>query len=145
MATNCQTYDLYIEDMKSKFGTALALAAVLLTGTAAAAINTQALNTPAQSTLGTASTTLLPVDQAAVVVPAPTQATPDASVQASAGSQTQSPKGGSNKSASPKSSATTVTSTSNNTSVVYGNPNPSTGSDDQDDDNEGPDNDGDDD
>ena len=99
MATSCQTYDRYIEDMKSKFGTALALAAVLLTGTAAAAINTQALNTPAQSTLGTAATTLLPADQAAVVVPTPTQATPDASVQASTGSQTQSPKNGSSKSA----------------------------------------------
>ena len=37
MATSCQTNDRYIEDMKSKFGTALALAAVLLTGTAAAA------------------------------------------------------------------------------------------------------------
>ena len=109
--------------MKSKFGTALALAAVLLTGTAAAAINTQALNTPAPSTLGTASTTLLPVDQAAVVVPVPTQAAPSASAQASIGTQTQTPKAKPTKS----SSTVSVASTSASPSVVFGNPNPTNG------------------
>ena len=53
--------------MKTKFGTALALVTVLLTGTAAAAINTQALITPTDTTLGTAATTLLPTDQVASV------------------------------------------------------------------------------
>ena len=56
--------------MKTKFGTALALVAVLLTGTAAAAINTQALISPTDSKLGTASTTLLPADKATTAVPA---------------------------------------------------------------------------
>ena len=55
--------------MKTKFGTALALAAVLLTGIAAAAINTQALISPTESTLGTAATTLLPAEQVVSVSP----------------------------------------------------------------------------
>ena len=139
MSTQSRTFDRYIEDMKSKFGTALALAAVLLTGTAAAAINTQALSMPTKSTLGTASTTLLPAVEAAVVAPVPTLATPDASVQASAGAQTQKPKAKPSKS----SSTTSVTSTPTSPSAVFGNPNPTNGDEDDDDDEN--DDDGDDD
>ena len=68
--------------MKTKFGTALALVTVLLTGTAAAAINTQALISPTDTTLGTAATTLLPTDQVASVEGVPNQVTTQDPTQA---------------------------------------------------------------
>ena len=94
--------------MKSKFGTALALVAVLLTGTAAAVINTQALVGPTESTLGTAATTLLPNDQAPVNPNS--YETPANPVNFPAGQMEAT------------SSAAPSTST-----IVYGNPNPSNG------------------
>ena len=140
--------------MRSKFGTSLALAAVLLTGTAAAAINTQALNSPATSTFGTAATTLLPVDQAVSVTPVPVQVSPVTPVQSSTASAPQvasTPAPQQSASAGPtvantgtNQTATTLTAPPTSPSVTYGNPNPSKGGD-GDDDDEGQDNDGDDD
>ena len=111
--------------MKSKFGTALALVAVLLTGTAAAVINTQALVGPTESTLGTAATTLLPNDQ--VTANLNSDQTPASSVNFPAGQLEAT------------SSAVPTTPT-----IVYGNPNPSNGyeeDDDDDDENEDDDDD----
>ena len=141
--------------MKTKFGTALALAAVLLTGTAAAAINTQALTSPTKSTLGTASTTLLPPVQLVAVDPAQGTNTGVAPSQTQS-SATASPDQAANPTATIGGSvanqpATTVTSAPSSPSVSYGNPNPSNGDDDEDDeddeddDEEYGDNDGDDD
>ena len=139
--------------MRSKFGTALALVGVLLTGTAAAAINTQALISPTESTLGTAATTLLPVDQAVAVIPGQVQVSPGTPVQSSTASApqaqvTSSPVTQQGTSATPN-VATPVTnqptasvaSASKSPSVVYGNPNPSNGDDDDDDDEEDDDDD----
>ena len=115
--------------MKSKFGTALALVAVLLTGTAAAVINTQALVGPTESTLGTAATTLLPNDQ--VTANLNSDQTPASSVNFPAGQLEAT------------SSAVPTTPT-----IVYGNPNPSNGyeeDDDDDDENEDDDDEDDDD
>ena len=74
--------------MKSKFGTALALTAVLLTGIAAAAINTQALISPTESTLGTAATTLLPAEQVVSVAPETIPVASGVPTQISASGQT---------------------------------------------------------
>ena len=100
--------------MKSKFGTALALVAVLLTGTAAAVINTQALVGPTESTLGTAATTLLPNDQ--VTANLNSDQTPASSVNFPAGQL----------------EATVPTTPT----IVYGNPNPSNGYEEDDDDDD---------
>ena len=141
--------------MKSKFGTALALTAVLVTGTAAAAINTQALNSPTGSTLETATTTLLPVDQlVSVDTQAPTSSLPGTSatpVSTNEGDVTQietnslyptpateTPVVG----ATPPIVATNPGSASPN--VVDGNPNPATGEDEDDDEYEEEDDDDDD-
>jgi hypothetical protein len=127
--------------MNSKFGTALALSTVLLTGTAAAAINTQALVAPTKSSLGTASTTLLPVDQVVSVTPAqaqniPSQTTNTPAPGQSAGSMPDvtTPTATQPTSASP---AITSPKPSHSPNVIYGNPNPSTGGDDIENDNEG--------
>jgi hypothetical protein len=139
--------------MKSKFGTALALVGVLLTGTAAAAINTQALISPSQSTLGTAATTLLPIDQAVAVVPGQ-QATP---VQTSAAGQSQdqvvrSPAPKQNASAVPTASTPAINkptaskaSAPKSPLVVYVNPNLSQDDDYEDDEDDEDDEDEDDD
>ena len=103
--------------MKSKFGTALALVGVLLTGTAAAAINTQALISPSQSTLGTAATTLLPIDQ--ITANPNSNQTPASSVNFPAG----------HLEATSSAASTTPT-------IVYGNPNPSNGYEEDDDDDD---------
>ena len=114
--------------MKTKFGTALALSAVLLTGTAAAAINTQALTNPTDSPLGTGSTTLLPVDQVASVDPIPVQsASPEASATDVSGSNTVS--------SDPGQSGTTTKPTKK-TSKVTGSPKPSKSESDDDDEDE---------
>lgn len=106
--------------MRSKFGTALALTAVLLTGTAAAAINTQALITPSKSTVGTAATTLLPpTEMVAVESPQPNVAVPETGI-------TPVPS----DVATPSSATDGATAIPN---VVYGNPNPSIGEEDEDD------------
>ena len=136
--------------MKTKFGTALALAAVLLTGTAAAAINTQALTSPTESTLGTASTTLLPAVQSVAVDPAQgtnTGVTPSQIQSSSPASPDQTLNPTTTTGGSIANQPTTsVTSAPNSPSVSYGNPNPSNGDDDEDDDDdEYGDNDGDDD
>lgn len=127
--------------MNSKFGTALALSTVLLTGTAAAAINAQALVIPTKSSLGTASTTLLPVDQVVSVTPAqaqniPSQTTNTPAPGQSAGSMLDvtTPTATQPTSASP---AITSPKPSRSPNVIYGNPNPSTGGDDIENDNEG--------
>lgn len=135
--------------MKTKFGTALALTAVLLAGTAAAAINTRALTSPTKSTLETASTTLLPPVQLVAVDPAQGTNTGVAPSQTES-SATASPEQAANPTATIGGSvanqpATTVTSAPTSPSVSYGNPNPSNGDDDEDDDEEYGDNDGDDD
>jgi hypothetical protein len=140
--------------MKTKFGTALALAAVLITGTAAAAINTQALNSPVTSTLGTAATTLLPANQAVVVTPVnaptvtvvPTQ-TQGANISVPSPSAPNQPVSPAATAATPATSqsATSMTSAPTSPSVVYGNPNPSKSGNDDDNDNEGHEDDGDDD
>lgn len=140
--------------MKSKFGTALALVAVLLTGTAAAAINTQALISPTETTLGTAATTLLPVEKAVVTVPgqtpvssqtlttsAPTSQNTVVSYPVSQSSADSTPTAG--IPATTKSS-TSIASVPTSPSVVYGNPNPSNGDDDDDDDDDDEDDDDDD-
>jgi hypothetical protein len=125
--------------MNSKFGTALALSAVLLTGTAAAVINTQALVTPTKSSLGTAGTTLLPVDQVVSIAPGKTQAAPTKRIKPSAGSTNQSQvtnQTSSNQGAGQPLPAETTPAPSQPTTapssptVIYGNPNPSTGGDD---------------
>ena len=145
--------------MKTKFGTALALAAVLITGTAAAAINTQALNSPTGSTLGNAGSSLLPVEQVVVAVPGQTQVGTVSPTQMPTNTQTEiTTPSASQPSATqipvttaPTSSpsATSITVAPTTPSVGYGNPNPSNGDDDEgdddDDDDEGQDNDGDDD
>jgi hypothetical protein len=146
--------------MNSKFGTALALSAVLATGTAAAAINTQALVAPTKSSLGTAGTTLLPVDQVASVTTGQTQNLPTTTSTAgsSQGQTTNTPAPGQSAgsmpdvttpaatqptSTSPTSTSPTSTSLSPSSepTVIYGNPNPSTGGDDIENDNEGKSND----
>ena len=103
--------------MRSKFGTALALVGVLLTGTAAAAIYTQAIISPTESTLGTAATTLLPNDQ--VTANLNNDQTPASSVNFPAGPLEAT------------SSAAPTTPT-----IVYGNPNPSNGYEEDDDDDD---------
>jgi hypothetical protein len=106
--------------MRSKFGTALALTAVLLTGTAAAAINTQALITPTKSTVGTATTSLLPpTEMVAVESPQPNVVVPEPGITPVPGDV-----------------STPVFATNDPTAIpniVYGNPNPSTGEEDEDD------------
>lgn len=106
--------------MRSKFGTALALTAVLLTGTAAAAINTQALITPTKSTVGTATTSLLPsTEMVAVESPQPNVVVPETGITPVPGDV-----------------STPVSATDGSTAIpniVYGNPNPSTGEEDEDD------------
>jgi hypothetical protein len=156
--------------MNSKFGTALALSAVLLTGTAAAAINTQALVAPTKSTLETGATALLPVDLAVSTAPGKAQVAPTKRIKPSAGSTNQSQvtnQPSSNQGAgqplpaettpAPNQPTTTQPTTtslspSSEPTVIYGNPNPSTGGDDENDDenddetdDEGQSNDGDDD
>jgi len=130
--------------MKSKFGTALALVGVLLTGTAAAAINTQALISPSQSTLGTAATTLLPIDQTIEVVPGQTSASPQTQTLSASPAQSTTASAPATKLpvslsptagvTAPKQPSTSITSAASSPSVVYGNPNPATGDDDDDDD-----------
>jgi hypothetical protein len=137
--------------MKSKFGTALALVAVLLTGTAAAAINTQALISPTESTLGTAATTLLPADQTVVTVPGQTPVSSQTLTTSAAPSQntvasnpvTQSSAGSTPTAGIPATtqSSTSIASAPTSPSVVYGNPNPSNGDDDDDDDDDDEDDD----
>jgi len=127
--------------MKSKFGTTLALTAVLLTGTAAAAINTQALISPTESTLGTTTTTLLPpIDMVSAGTPQPTASAPGAGAATSSGNET--PVAQPEADAVPTIAVTPVATPS--PKPVYGNPNPSTG-DDEGDDGEENDDDGDDD
>jgi len=133
--------------MKSKFGTALALTAVLVTGTAAAAINTQALNSPTESTLETATTTLLPVDQlVSVDTQAPTSSLPGTSatpVPTNEGDVTQIETNSlypTPATETPVAVATSpIVATNPSTAspnVVYGNPNPATGDDEDEDDDE---------
>ena len=139
--------------MKSKFGTALALVAVLLTGTAAAAINTQALISPTKSTLGTAATTLLPVDQAVAVDPAqgtnlgisPMSQSSSASPSQSSGTDapTTQPASPAPAAGTPATtpSITSTTTVKASPSVIYGNPNPSNGDDEDEDEDEDEDDD----
>ena len=136
--------------MKSKFGTALALVAVLLTGTAAAVINTQALVAPTGSTLGTGSTTLLPADQAVTSVSGQIQVSQDLPAQTSTASNqvanqvatsqlTQQDLNTIQTIVTPVTNQTSaaVTNTQTSPTVVYGNPNPSNGDvDDEDEDDE---------
>ena len=135
--------------MKSKFGTALALVGVLLTGTAAAAINTQALISPTESTLGTAATTLLPADQTSASMPVEAQVPSAAATtnqnQVVTSSQTQPSANSTVDAVKVTTNSTSIASTSSNPSVVYGNPNPSNGDDDDDDEEEEDDDDDDDD
>jgi hypothetical protein len=142
--------------MNSKFGTALALSAVLLTGTAAAAINTQALVAPTKSTLETGATALLPVDQVASVTTGQTQNLPTTTSTAgsSQGQTTNTPAPGQSAGSMPDvttppatqptsaSPTSTSISPSSEPTVIYGNPNPSTGGDDIENDNKGKSNDG---
>lgn len=129
--------------MKSKFGTALALSAVLLTGTAAAAINTHALIRPTESTLGTTTTTLLPpIDMVSAGTPQPTASAPGAGAATS--SSNEPPVSQPEVDAIPTVAVTPVATPS--PKPVYGNPNPGTGgNDDEGDDDEENDDDGDDD
>ena len=133
--------------MKSKFGTALALVAVLLTGTAAAVINTQALVGPTGSTLGTGSTTLPPADQAVTSVSGQTQVSQDLPIQTSTVSNqvsnqvatsqlTQQDLNATQTIVTPVTnpSSVAIANTQMSPTVVYGNPNPSNGDDDDDDD-----------
>lgn len=141
--------------MKTKFGTALALAAVLLTGTAAAAINTQALNSPTGSTLGTAGAILLPVDQGVAAVPGQTQAGTVSPAQTTTNTETGSTAPSVDQQSltqipvatSPTSSPlpTSITGAPISPSVVYGNPNPSNGEEEDDDEEDDDDEDDDDD
>ena len=126
--------------MKSKFGTALALVGVLLTGTAAAAINTQALISPTESTLGTAATTLLPADQTSASVPVEAQVPSVAATtnqnQVVTSSQTQPSASPTADAVKVTTNSTSIASTSSNPSVVYGNPNPSQDDDDDEEDDD---------
>jgi hypothetical protein len=139
--------------MKTKLGTSLALAAVLATGTAAAAINTQSLNKPTESKLGTVSNALLPVNQTAVVIPAQPQTTPVAPSQNQATTIPAPQLGVSSTPTTstpvPTNPTNSATSAPSSPSVKYGNPNPATGRDDNNGDdghtNFGQDHDGDDD
>jgi hypothetical protein len=137
--------------MKTKFGTSLALAAVLITGTAAAAINTQALVAPNKSNLGTSTTTLLPPVEPVVVKTAqPTNTLPGVAPAPNG----QNPTSGATQpgfvTATPSPTASDTATTEPQPNPVYGNPNPSNGGDGGDDeydndDDQGHDNDGDDD
>ena len=123
--------------MKSNFTTSLALVAVLLTGTAAAAVNTQALNGPTESTISTGATTLLPATESVAIIPG------QAETQVTTTSPSQNGVSSTPAIASPvtKQSATSIASEPTKSSLVFANPNPSSG----DGDDEGHDNDGDDD
>lgn len=128
--------------MKSKFSTGLALSAVLLTGTAAAAINTQALITPTKSTVGTATTSLLPpTDMVAVETPQSDAVVPGTAETpiSSDGTAATQPAVDLNTPA-----VGTIVDPAN-PNVVYGNPNPSNGEEDDDDEYEDDDDDHDDD
>ncbi len=117
--------------MKSKFSTSLALSAVLLTGTAAAAINTQALITPTKSTVGTATTSLLPpTDMVAVETPqsdAVVPGTAETPISSDGTAATQ-------PAVDPNTPAVGTIVDPANPNVVYDNPNPSNGEEDEDDD-----------
>ena len=117
--------------MKSKFSTSLALSAVLLTGTAAAAINTQALITPTKSKVGTATTSLLPpTDMVAVETPqsdAVVPGTAETPISSDGTAATQ-------PAVDPNTPAVGTIVDPANPNVVYGNPNPSNGEEDDDDD-----------
>lgn len=116
--------------MRSKFGTALALTAVLLTGTAAAAINTQALITPSKSTVGTAATTLLPpTEMVAVETPQPNAAVPSVGETPISGDGTSATQ----PAADGNTPVVGATVDPANPKVVYGNPNPSNGEEDDED------------
>lgn len=116
--------------MRSTLGTSLALASVLIAGTAAAAVNTQALTQSTKvSPIGVGATVLLPptdvqvIDSAAVITQDPDLVNPELSptpeIESNTSSKTQSP----------------VIKPSPSSLVVYGNPNPgSTNDDDEDDD-----------
>ena len=128
--------------MKSKFGTGLALSAVLLTGTAAAAINTQALITPTKSKVGTATTSLLPpTDMVAVETPQSDAVVPGTAETpiSSDGTAATQPV------VDPNTPAVGTTVDPANPNVVYGNPNPSSGEEDDDDEHEDDEDDDDDD
>jgi hypothetical protein len=140
--------------MKTKLGTSLALAAVLATGTAAAAINTQALNSPTVSKLGSVSNALLPAGQTVAVTPGQNQSvstTPTVpSVSSSNQNKTTSAPAPQQSASStpadsisvptqpatplsgPTSPTMSVTTLPSPPSVKYGNPNPATGGDDED-------------
>lgn len=118
--------------MKSKFTTSLALVAVLLTGTAAAAINTQALNGPTESTISTGATTLLPATDSVAIIPG------QAETQVTTTSPSQNGVSPTPVIASPvtNQSATSITSAPTKSSLVFENPNPSNGDDDEGHDND---------
>ena len=118
--------------MKSKFTTSLALVAVLLTGTAAAAINTQALNGPTESTISTGATTLLPTTDSVAIIPG------QAETQVTTTSPSQNGVSPTPAIASPvtNQSATSITSAPTKSSLVFENPNPSNGDDDEGHDND---------
>ena len=128
--------------MKSKFTTSLALVAVLLTGTAAAAINTQALNGPTESTISTGATTLLPTTDSVAMIPGQTEITTVAPSQSAAGGQTQAPVTATSPTQKSVSPTPAITSPATKTStMVFANPNPTTGEDEDDDENEDEDDD----
>ena len=140
--------------MRSTLGTALALSGVLLAGTAAAAVNMQALTaSSAGSPIGVSATVLLPITGAAPAVNPTTTLNPS--------SQTAAPV--SVPVSVPVPAQTAVNPTTNNSTLVtttevgalqqpvasptpgskvtYGNPNPGTSGDDADDDEENDDDD----
>jgi hypothetical protein len=117
--------------MKSKLTTTFALIGVLAAGTAAAAVNTQALQSRAESTIAAGTTTLIapttePValDTSATpsVIELDTSATPVVSPATAVPDASQAPA--KKKKAKAKSKATS--------GAVYSNPNPSNGDDDED-------------
>jgi len=117
--------------MKSKLTTTFALVGVLAVGTAAAAVNTRALNSHTQSTIGAGTPALVPL---AVVDPSITPSQLDANVTQAPIASAPVKKAAKKASASPSSSTASATATTTPTTTPvqpsYGDDANESGSDD---------------
>ena len=121
--------------MKSKLTTTLALVGVLTAGTAAAAVNTQALQSRAESTIGAGTTTLVTPAEASPIAVAPATAVIPLDTTVSNPDPAQSATDP-NQSVGAKSTSQNVSTASvaPDSNVIYSNPNPTSGDDEGDDD-----------
>jgi hypothetical protein len=107
----------YFQGMKTPVTTVLSIAGVLVAGVAAAAVNTQALASRADSTVGEATASLV-VDTQVTQTPAPTPASTDTNVSDPSTSVATPEKTVTTKSTSSAKPATSVKVASNSNSKV---------------------------